>query len=111
MTPLWQNVSPPKTPNIEDAHAKLVALADAYKEQTSRGDRLEAKLADEGKASTERFKTAMNRCLKSESREEQLAIEHERLRKKLAKLKELYNGETEKCNKAAAVYRKNSKMY
>jgi len=95
---------------VEEAHAKLVALADAYKKQQRIVEALEKNLEENAQEADDELKAVMNRCVGAESQHEMLKSENEKLKKKLEKMKDLYYGEVSKCNKAAEAYRMKSKV-
>jgi predicted nucleic acid-binding Zn-ribbon protein len=95
---------------VEEAHAKLVALADAYKKQQRIVEALEKNLEENAQEADDELKAVMNRCVGAESQHEMLKYENEKLKKKLEKMKDLYYGEVSKCNKAAEAYRMKSKV-
>jgi predicted nucleic acid-binding Zn-ribbon protein len=95
---------------VEEAHAKLVSLADAYKKQQRIVEALEKNLEENAQEADDELKAVMNRCVGAESQHEMLKSENEKLKKKLEKMKDLYYGEVSKCNKAAEAYRMKSKV-
>ncbi|MFN9952677.1 MAG: hypothetical protein ACK55I_06225, partial [bacterium] len=78
---------------VEEAHAKLVSLADAYKKQQRMVEALEKNLEENAQEANDELKAVMNRCVGAESQNEMLKSENEKLKKKLEKMKDLYYGE------------------
>lgn len=95
---------------VEEAHAKLVSLADAYKKQQRIVEALEKNIEENAQEADDELKAVMNRCVGAESQYEMLKSENEKLKKKLEKMKDLYYGEVSKCNKAAEAYRMKSRV-
>lgn len=95
---------------VEEAHRKLVSLADAYKKQQRMVEALEKSLEENAEEANDELKAVMNRCVGAESQNEMIMSENEKLKKKLEKMKGLYYGEVSKCNKAADIFRMKNKI-
>jgi DNA repair exonuclease SbcCD ATPase subunit len=95
---------------VEEAHAKLVSLADAYKKQQRMVEAMEKNLEENAQEANDELKAVMKRCVRAESQNEMIRSENDKLKKKLEKMKDLYYGEVSKCNKAAEGYRMKNKI-